>query len=784
MLLYKERISKNKSLVYAFAQKTHPCEIFEPAQRSVKIFNEHISMVKKTTLFLIGLCLVFLSQSWAQNSVRDLPFVQEFHRAYPAPGGAKMGKIHAVAVDSTGTVWTGWSAGLFRLDKSRGCWNQAFPKRINGPVFDLFVDRKGILWIGAWDGVYFVRSNRLSRVLNTSGPISAVCVAGEIGLALGPIHSYKRLKSRWVDFQTPTAREVRQIVPDGRGGFWIATGMGAYHQSGQGVVLYQKNADILSADVRGVALDSDGNAWLAGLGGVTVYRNGCWVASYTPKEGLPNAWATCVARAPDGRMWVGTKLGLVQFGHKSVSVRSSRRWLLDDRVVKIAFDSAGNAWVATQKGVSEIARRRMTLAQKAAFFERICLKRHVREPGLIEKCKLQSPGDTLHWAPRDDDNDGQYTSMALAAQAFHYAVTPTPALKSRARKTFNALAFLQTVTQTPGFVARTVVPTSWKHMADPNRTWTNRQWAEAVVADPRRKRVENQWRLSADGKWRWKGDTSSDEITGHMFGYLFYYDLVADAREKKRVSRHICKIVDYIVKGGFLLRDLDGKPTRWGVWAPEKLNHDPDWAAERGINSVEMLSYLKLAYHVSGNPKYEKIYRKLAFQHHYAENARRAKTYERSWRTHIDDELLALAFPALLLYEKDPKLKTIYRESLEWWYKGVKADHSPFFDFVYGALSGKNPQPEISVAALRDASLDLVRWRLDNSRREDLHLVRRPELESLQTSRLLPVSERGVMRWDNNPWNAVQGDGGWTESSGVWWLLSYWMGRYYGFIRK
>jgi hypothetical protein len=28
----------------------------------------------------------------------------------------------------------------------------------------------------------------------------------------------------------------------------------------------------------------------------------------------------------------------------------------------------------------------------------------------------------------------------------------------------------------------------------------------------------------------------------------------------------------------------------------------------------------------------------------------------------------------------------------------------------------------------------------------------------------------------------VQGDGGQTESDGVFWLLPYWMGRYYGYI--
>ncbi|MFC1636261.1 hypothetical protein ACFL5Z_15630 [Planctomycetota bacterium] len=294
---------------------------------------------------------------------------------------------------------------------------------------------------------------------------------------------------------------------------------------------------------------------------------------------------------------------------------------------------------------------------------------------------------------------------------------------------------------------------------------------------------ETRWRPSRDGKWLWKGDTSSDEITGHMFGYLFYYDLVADEPEKQHVARHILNIVDYIIEGGYVLRGMDGTHTKWGVWAPEKLNKDPDWAPERGVNSVEILSFLKLAYHVSGDERYQKEYFHLLDEEDYAANVRRAKTTNPTWRTHIDDELLALAYPCLMIHEDDPKLRRLYRESVDHWYAAVKADCSPFFEYIYGACLGWVPQPEKSVASLRDASLDLVRWTVDNSHREDIQIVRTPEWEHLQTDRLLPPGERGVIRWDENPWRAVQGDGGRTESDGVWWLLSYWMGRYYGTIQ-
>jgi len=268
-----------------------------------------------------------------------------------------------------------------------------------------------------------------------------------------------------------------------------------------------------------------------------------------------------------------------------------------------------------------------------------------------------------------------------------------------------------------------------------------------------------------------------------MYGYLFYHDLVADAAERKRVSDHVCKIVDYIIDGDFVFIDIDGKHTRWAVWSPDKLNKDPDWRAERGINSLEMLSYLKLAYHMSGKERYHKVSKELLHEHNYIENIKEVKTVNPGWRTHIDDELLALALPCLMMHEDDPKLIKVYQQAFEQWYDATKMDCSPYFNFMYGSFTGSDPNLDCSIENLKETPLDLIRWHMDNSKREDLNIVRYPEMEKLQTHKLLPVSERCVMRWDNSPWLAISGDGGHTESDGVFWLLPYWMGRYYGFIR-
>jgi hypothetical protein len=319
-------------------------------------------------------------------------------------------------------------------------------------------------------------------------------------------------------------------------------------------------------------------------------------------------------------------------------------------------------------------------------------------------------------------------------------------------------------------------------MADRNRTYTPQQVATERVSDPRFKRVENRWRKSGDGKWLWKGDTSSDEITGHYFAYALYYDLVADEAERRRVAEHVRRITDYIIEGGYVLRDIDGQPTLWGVWSPEKLWNDPNWQPERGCNSVEILSFLAVANHVTGDERYLRELQELFDEHRYRELIMQPKLSAPSEFTYIDDQLLALSYRGLLAYDRDPRRRAVYLESLKRWFEVIRRDHSPLYAFTYGAIMGGDFGAAACVDYLRDAPLDMIEWTVDNREREDVRLTRLPVIEDLQVDRLLPPSERGICKWDSNPYQAVRGNGGYAESSGVHWLLPYWMGRYYGII--
>jgi hypothetical protein len=482
-------------------------------------------------------------------------------------------------------------------------------------------------------------------------------------------------------------------------------------------------------------------------------------------------------------MWVGTEVGVVRFYRDGDhSLRFSKRWLLDDSVRDVAFDKNGDAWVATAKGVSAIKKRDMTLLDKEKYYYNFLMRRHIREPWIAHVTTLTTAGDTTTSKDVDDDNDGQYTAMYLAMESMRYATTGDNDARIKARKALDFLIKLQTITETDGFFARTIVPSDWKHVHDGNRIYNEKEFAEALINEVRFKPVEKRWHKSKDGKWLWKGDTSSDEMCGHMAAYYFYYEHVADDNEKEMVKNHVKKIMDYIIKNDYTLVDIDGKHTYWGVWSPDKLNRDPDWAPERGINSLELLSYLKLVYHMTKDEKYQKEYLRMINEEGYLENAKRIVTSNPAWNTYIDPELLYLIYPPLFKYEKDEKLKLEYNKIIDTWYQKFRKDESPFYNYMYAYLRGTNYDLDNSIFFLKDAPLDLVDWRIDHSKREDVTATHYPVLEVMQTNVLLPPSERATVRWDKNPWE-ISGGNPHMEREPVYWLLPYWLGRYVGAIQ-
>lgn len=566
-------------------------------------------------------------------------------------------------------------------------------------------------------------------------------------------------------------------------------------------------------DVRAVEYAPDGSLWFASPAGVGSLKNDEWTL-YPVGEGIPYNDFTSMALGPDGEVYFGTTKGAIRFDGTNWEYREGPRWLPADEIRGIAVDKDGTAWFATSDGVGSIEKRPMKLSEKARRMEEDIDKHHRRTPyGYVMGAKLKSPGDRSEWANEDSDNDGLWTAMYGAGECFAYGATKDPYHKERAKKAFEALRFLSEVTQggehpaPKGFPARSILPTSGP---DPNVSdyTIEKDTHHRDNRDPLWKVMHPRWPKSADGQWFWKCDTSSDELDGHFFLYASYYDLVADTEEEKQRVRDVTTaIADHLIEHGYNLVDWDGQPTRWARFGPDLMNHDPNWADERGLNSMSILSYIKVAWHMTHDARYQEAYNDLINNHGYYMNAMVPKVHSGPGTgNQSDDEMAFMSLYNLIRYEEDPKLRAGYAGALYRYFLIERAEKNSLFDYIYAAAceGEKYPGPwggaDLSAdkTVLEEAADTLVRFPLDrtmwphkNSHRNDIvklgshtQFDSHPNRGHLLNGYVIPIDERPVEYWNHDPWTLDYGDNGRTLADGQAFLLPYYMGLYYKFLEE
>ncbi len=491
---------------------------------------------------------------------------------------------------------------------------------------------------------------------------------------------------------------------------------------------------------------------------------------------------TAAVRLDDGTVWAGSSGGLMCLapGAKHWRLFHSRRWLPSDHVLDLSVAADGTVWVNTQAGTCRLAKRLWTLEQKMAAIHEMLRKHHVRL-GMICNIQLNQPG-TLEagYEQHSSDNDGLWTSLYVAAEAFRYGATGDPEARENAWRSVELLMQLEKVTGIPGFPARSIVPGDRPNPAEI---------------------YGGEWHRTPDGRWWWKGDTSSDEIDGLYFAYAVYYDVAATAEQKEKIRHVVARITDHILDHGFYLVGPSGKPTTWGVWAPEQLNHNLKWIIERGLNSLEILSHLKVAEHITGSARYREAARELIDTHAYAMNTVRQKIlWPQSEINHSDDELAFLAYYPLVWLERDPKRREFYLWSIERSWQIERPEQSPLFNFIYaaahqasrwdkprerppaGLIDGDRYDLDECLAWFREVPADTISWRIENSGRRDVGDLVANRFGRTSGQRVLPIAERLIMRWNADPYQLDNGDGGRARGDGVFILLPYWMGRYHRLI--
>ncbi|MCP4644571.1 MAG: hypothetical protein GY851_29270 [bacterium] len=564
-------------------------------------------------------------------------------------------------------------------------------------------------------------------------------------------------------------------LPDGSGqvSAFIVDGDNAWVATENGLYLDTKRHNAYGVDgplatrITALALDSKHTLWVGTPLGLSVRStDGAWRA-LRGRDGLPYEDVTALAFDARDRLWIGTTRGAIQYRPyeegRQWFYRAGRRYLPGDVVRDIALSADGQqVWFDMDAGVGCVAAETATLLAKAESIEERVNERH-RRLGLVADCLLDDAANpTAHTIP-DQDNDGLWTAYHVAAMSLCYGTTKDEAALRSVKESMHALYMLQNASGTPGLVARSVVP------ADIGKT------------------KSEQWRPTADGTLYWKSDTSSDEIDGHYLAFYTYWEHVARhiPEERALCERQVRALTDYIVDNGYLLIDWTGKRTRWGFWSPELLNNHPEHYLENGLNSLQILSFLKVAHYITGDPKYKKHYDSLIVDHGYLNNVLLSKKTFPDSHNHSDDQLGYVAWYPILQLERDPRVHRALQAAVRRHYKIVEPERPSFFAYVTATIDPFYVDLDAAIENLRNIPEDRRSWRTENSHRTDVVFHPRVDrFDKPQLLRVLPADERTFGKWNRNPYIPDEGGDGRHEDDGAAYLLPYWMGRYHGFIAE
>ncbi|HPA44456.1 MAG TPA: hypothetical protein PK395_01725 [bacterium] len=479
------------------------------------------------------------------------------------------------------------------------------------------------------------------------------------------------------------------------------------------------------------------------------------------KDGLCVEDTTCLT-ASDKDLWVGTSRGAIRMtATGEFQYFAADRWLPSNSVHAIACGE-NCVYIATYGGLGIIEYVSYTLQKKAAFYERHLEEWGMKRLGFVHKLLYEE--DKGGWVREISDNDGGWTAHYLAAMSYKYAVTRDEEAKKEAINSFHAMKWLEEITPIDGYPARAVWAKGEKgHQAQHGSGGFPAEWHD-----------------TPDGVWEWKSDTSSDEIDAHFYSVSVFHDVAAEGKEKERAKEHLARMASHIIDNGWVLMDLDGKPTMWGRWDPEYLQRPKGFNA-RGLNGLEALSFMCTAYAITGNEKFLKAYQELQKLGYPKEVIRQKLVFPPDSIFHSDDELAFYVYFPILHYETNPLLLSIYRRSIERSWEVERIEQNPWFNMIYGVVTGNDCELEQATQHLREWPLDLVEYTYRNSNRDDLFTPKGYVAYSGGVKAISP-RERGPLRWAAPSLQLDGGSGGRSVEDPSGWIHAYWMGRYYGMI--
>ncbi|WP_299553814.1 hybrid sensor histidine kinase/response regulator transcription factor [Seonamhaeicola sp.] len=253
--------------------------------------------------------------------------------------------VMSVIQDSKGNLWTGNSVenilAVKKPDSDEFYEPEIKIKSVHTIVFDLAEDDKGQIWIATYNRGLYVYNKTLKKYINyqftndsgnglvldkllrllfdSSGKLWIGTLNNGVQILDIKKEVFQSLQDIGFDQVLKITKPVRDIYEDSQKNIWITTeGQGVFRLNikDNNFKHYSKTQGFPSNSVYGIIEDNSGNFWFGTNKGITTL-NGLNhnIVTYNTFDGLPtnDFESGAIAKAADGKLFFGSKKGLVSF---------------------------------------------------------------------------------------------------------------------------------------------------------------------------------------------------------------------------------------------------------------------------------------------------------------------------------------------------------------------------------------------------------------------------------------------------------------------------------------
>ena len=543
---------------------------------------------------------------------------------------------------------------------------------------------------------------------------------------------------------------------------------------------------------------------------------------------------TCCARTA-GALWMGAPNGLTRLAFSPereadrVMYFSAKKDLPDPnvRAVFAPDPDIEQVWVLTDTAAVLLTLSEISAEEKARLLAEES-RRYVDRHGMVSQKQL-----TVPWDPSSavsyghSDNSGTFTAGFALGELFRYAYlkrtrgpenAQTVSARANAVRATEACQLLCYIARRGnGFVARTYITPDEPL---PNDGFFYRmENGRAVCLDTGEARRAGRvgriipaaapvparlCHLFTDEGFtleglRYKGDTSSDEITLHfLLMYHAHTILGEEDPELDDIIKTSAKnILGHILDNGLEMVECDGNPTTWAKWSERYFATRLGWS-DACLNAAELLMYHKVVMAITGETgRWAESYRELTQEKGYAQltakhdmrftiSAGLSDLEQVEELMYGDNMLATAAYWTLITLEEDEDLKALYRQGYKGWNGTFRREHNPGYDFPYMlACPDETVDTERLVDWFRRHPVSRMAAPCGVTQRWDAPLRRR--FGGMQeVSWLLPPDEHPVTKYDRDPYDytdSFNGENGeYVLESAYVYTFAYWLGKYSGIL--